>query len=316
MRLPLRCDAGFGSRSRMSSLIVRGDALQAADRHGLRLRFVLAVLGRAFLDAAAAARRLARPVARAPEDSREHVRLPVDEVRVAVAARRDQPDVFGDGSVGRAGPLTIDDFVEIVGVRDIGRLQSLCSPVARPAVFLSRRCPRSKQELRPDRGRCRDATPAVGAWKAPPTGCSPTACGRPASLLQCASPKPHEQVRPLGSVEVAEFGVDQPRPGGKRPAAHDAMVAEPGRGVVGIGVGGESRGTDRTARPSIPRHCRRAARAPGRAPGVRRRRAPPPHGPGGRPQRRGERPWRRTPTRPRSAADVPPTGSTPPLRRH
>ena len=47
----------------------------------------LAVIGRALLDAPAPARGLARAVAGAAEDAREHVRLPVDHVGVAVAAR-------------------------------------------------------------------------------------------------------------------------------------------------------------------------------------------------------------------------------------
>ena len=34
-----------------------------------------------------------------------------------------QADVFGDGSVGGTSPLAVDDFVEVVGVTDIGSLQ-------------------------------------------------------------------------------------------------------------------------------------------------------------------------------------------------
>ena len=89
-------------------LVVGGDALQAADRDRL------------FLDAAAPAGRLARPVAGAPEDSGKHVRLPIDHVGVAVAACGDQPDVFGDGRVCRTGPLTIHDLVEVVRRRNVG----------------------------------------------------------------------------------------------------------------------------------------------------------------------------------------------------
>src|SRR5581483_4265769 len=74
-------------------LVVGGDALQAADRN------------RVLLDAAAPAGRLARPVAGAAENSRKHVRLPVDHVGVAVAAGGDQTDVFGNGRVGGTGPL-------------------------------------------------------------------------------------------------------------------------------------------------------------------------------------------------------------------
>ena len=45
-------------------------------------------------------------------------------------ARSNQPDVFGYGSVGRAGPLAIDDFVKIVGLRDIRGVSNAFSPVA------------------------------------------------------------------------------------------------------------------------------------------------------------------------------------------
>ena len=119
-------------------LEIGGDALQPADRHRLGLGFVLAMFRRTLLDAATAARGLARPIARAAENARKDVRLPVDEIRVAVAAGGDQPDVFGNGGMGRTGPLTIDDFVEIVGMRDIRRLQCRCSPMARPVAFSQR----------------------------------------------------------------------------------------------------------------------------------------------------------------------------------
>src|SRR6185503_11779016 len=89
-------------------LVVGGDALQAADRD----RFLL--------DAAAPAGRFARPVAGAPEDPREYVGLPVDHVGVAVAARRDQPDVLGHGGMGGARPLTVHDLMEVVRRSNIG----------------------------------------------------------------------------------------------------------------------------------------------------------------------------------------------------
>ena len=116
-------------------LEIGGDALQPADRDRLRLRLVLAMLGRTFLDADTAARGLARPIAGAAENARKHIRFPVDEIRVAIAAGGDQPNVFGNWGMGRTGPLTIDDFMEIVGMRDIRRLQCRCSPMACPVVF-------------------------------------------------------------------------------------------------------------------------------------------------------------------------------------
>ena len=88
--------------------VVGGDALQAADRHRLRL------------DPHAPARRLARTIARAPQNPGEHVRMPVHHVGVGVAAGRDQANVFRHRRVRRAGPLAIDDLVEIVRVADVG----------------------------------------------------------------------------------------------------------------------------------------------------------------------------------------------------
>ena len=109
-------------------LVVRGDALQAADRDRLGLRLVF------FLDAAAAARGLARTIAGAAEDSGEDVRLPVDHVGVGVTPGGDHADVFGNRRVGGTGPLAIDDFVEVVGVLDIGGLHE--SPSDLPADLL------------------------------------------------------------------------------------------------------------------------------------------------------------------------------------
>src|SRR4029079_18057087 len=60
----------------------------------------------------------------AAENPGKNVRFPVDHVRVAVATRRDQPDVFRDGSVRGARPLAIDNFMKIVWVLDIGGFQA------------------------------------------------------------------------------------------------------------------------------------------------------------------------------------------------
>ena len=101
-------------------LEVGGDALEPAD--GNRLLF----------DAPAAARRLAGPVAGAAEYAGEHIRFPIDHVGVAVAARRDQTNVFGNRRVRRTSPLTIDDLVEIIWNRDVGRFHLFLLPAAPP----------------------------------------------------------------------------------------------------------------------------------------------------------------------------------------
>ena len=88
--------------------MVRRHALQPADRHRLAV------------DALAPAGRLARPVAGAAEDAGEHVRLAVHHVGVGEPPLRDQPDVFRNVGVGRAGPLAVDDAVEVVGIANVG----------------------------------------------------------------------------------------------------------------------------------------------------------------------------------------------------
>src|SRR5262249_55484227 len=98
-------------------LQVRGDSLQPADRDRLGLGEVLV------LDAAAPAGGLAGAIAGASQDSGENVRLPVDEIRVAVAAGGDSSDVFGNRCVGRTRPLAIDDFMKVIGLFRVSRLQ-------------------------------------------------------------------------------------------------------------------------------------------------------------------------------------------------
>ena len=93
-------------------LEVGGDALQAADRD------------RRFLDAAAAACRLARTIAGASQNSGKHIRFPVDHIGVAITPLCNQTDVFGNWRVSGAGPLAIDHFVKVVRRRDISRFHS------------------------------------------------------------------------------------------------------------------------------------------------------------------------------------------------
>ena len=89
--------------------LIGGDALQAADRNGFAVHTL------------AAACRLARAIAGAPENAGKDVGFAVEQVGVGVSALRDQPDVFGHIRVGRARPLTIHDFVEVVRVANISR---------------------------------------------------------------------------------------------------------------------------------------------------------------------------------------------------
>ena len=114
-------------------LVVGSNPFQSADRH------------RVFFHPAATAGGFAGPVAGAPKNSGKHVGFPVDHVRVAVATRRDQADVFGNRGVCRASPLAIHDLVEIVRGSDVGILHWLLVPstLARPC------CPHASRR-RPD----------------------------------------------------------------------------------------------------------------------------------------------------------------------
>ena len=97
-------------------LEVGGDALQPADRD------------RSVLDAAAAARGLARTIAGASENPRKHVGPPIDHVGVAIAALSNQPDVFWNWRMRGASPLAVDNFMKVVRCRDISRFHSYLYP--------------------------------------------------------------------------------------------------------------------------------------------------------------------------------------------
>src|SRR6267142_6455601 len=110
-------------------LEVGGDALQPADRD------------RGFLDTAAAACGLARTIAGASQNSRKHIRSPIDHVGVAIAALGDQADVFWNGCMRGTGPLAVDHFVKVVGCRNISRFHSYLvrtyREVARPLTSVA-----------------------------------------------------------------------------------------------------------------------------------------------------------------------------------
>src|SRR3984957_16538644 len=96
-------------------LVIGGDAFKPANRDRL------------FLEAAPATGRLARTIACAPQNSGEHIRLPIDHVSSVIVPRSDLADIFGDRGMRRARPLTIDHFVEITRVRDVRRLHDFLS---------------------------------------------------------------------------------------------------------------------------------------------------------------------------------------------
>ena len=103
---------GAGDQRGDVLLVIGGDALEPAD--GDRL----------FLKPSAAAGGLARTVAGASQNPREHIRLPIDHIGGVVIPRGDLADIFGDRGVRRTRPLTVDDFVKVVRIGDVGRLHA------------------------------------------------------------------------------------------------------------------------------------------------------------------------------------------------
>ena len=105
------------------ALVVGRDALEAADRDRL------------LLDPAAPASRLARPVAGAAENSWKNVGLPVDHISIGITPCRDQPNIFRNRRMRWARPLAVHNSVEILGVGNVGRLQT-DPPAESPAAPL------------------------------------------------------------------------------------------------------------------------------------------------------------------------------------
>ena len=66
-------------------------------------------------DPATPASRFARSIADAPEDTRKHVRFPVEHIGIAEFALGDKAYVRRNVGMSGTCPLAIDDFVKIVG---------------------------------------------------------------------------------------------------------------------------------------------------------------------------------------------------------
>src|SRR5436309_5525070 len=94
---------------------IGGDALQSADRDRLAV------------NASAAACRLARPVARAAENPRKDIRLPIEQIRFGVPPLGDEPDVLRNVRVRRTRPLAVDDSMVVLRIADVS-----CHALAAP----------------------------------------------------------------------------------------------------------------------------------------------------------------------------------------
>jgi len=78
-------------------------------------------------DPSPAACRFAGTITDAPEDSREDIGLPIHHVGIAEASLGNEANVLGYIGMGRAGPLTIDYLVKVVGIGGICRFHSVVS---------------------------------------------------------------------------------------------------------------------------------------------------------------------------------------------
>ncbi len=115
---------GLRRYKRCASVLLRGDlrqqvpdlaaeirrhAFQAANRNGFAVH------------AFPAACRLTRSITRTTQNPRKDIGFPVEQIGVGVSALRDQANVLGDIRVGRARPLTIHNFMEVLRVLNVGR---------------------------------------------------------------------------------------------------------------------------------------------------------------------------------------------------
>ena len=85
------------------------DALEPADGN------------RFFLDTSSPARRLARPVASAPQSAGKNVRVAIEELGIVITAFCDQSQVAGNVCMGRTRPLAIDNLVVVTWIGYVRR---------------------------------------------------------------------------------------------------------------------------------------------------------------------------------------------------
>ena len=71
---------------------------------------------------------LTRAVANTTENSRKHVRFSVFDVGVGESSLGNQADILRNIGVRRTSPLTVDNFVEVLGFGGISRFHSKLVP--------------------------------------------------------------------------------------------------------------------------------------------------------------------------------------------
>ena len=94
-------------------LEIGGNPFQTADSH------------RVFFNPSPTTGRFTGTVADSAEDAGKDVGVPVDHIGIRIPLFRYQTEIFRDRGVGRAGILTVYDFVKVFRIVDICRFQEL-----------------------------------------------------------------------------------------------------------------------------------------------------------------------------------------------
>jgi len=77
---------------------------------------------RLFFNTAAATSGLTRPVTNTPQHARKHIAFPVHDISVRITLLGYEADIGRNRRMGGTGPLTINNFMEVIWIRSISRL--------------------------------------------------------------------------------------------------------------------------------------------------------------------------------------------------
>ena len=174
-----------------------------------------------------------------PRMAGKDVALPIQHEGGGIAPLRDQPDVLGNGRMGRTRPLAVDDLVEVIRIGNVGRgraapasrldLARRASPpspvVSLPTAHTSRsRCviPLSRNDperifnglcmpalQQPEKPLCLEVRTLCGAktrWHKGPLGVSSISqCRKAVWCALAGAPRPSERTRGCGHRRPGDF---------------------------------------------------------------------------------------------------------------
>ena len=145
-----------------------------------------------------------------PRMAGKDVALPVQHEGGGVAPLRDQPDVLGNGRMGRTRPLAVDDLVEVVRVGSVGRGRA--APASR--LDLARRhrlrpwLSRSQPRILVDRDALSQFLETIQSGFSMDCVCQPcSSAEKPLCLAgqeRCAVRKPVGTKAPLGVSSISQ----------------------------------------------------------------------------------------------------------------